>query len=333
MLGVGHRWDPWQERPSGLVVPTRIDPDGSAGPTRAQARGPYWRQVAHGWYVPSSVDGTRVEQRILEQGVRVPSSGGVTAWASLRWRGGTFFDGLADGGRTVLPIPLLPGGVGNLGRDPRASVSREQFAPYEREVVAGLGCATVTRAVFDEIRRCGSLRRAVVSIEMAVAAGLTTVEEVSTYVGTRSSWTGVPLARKAAGLAGDHSRSPQETLMKLIWRLDAGFPEPVCNRAIFDLQGNLLGYPDLLDPVAGVVGEYDGEDHRSAARHRADVAREELFRDHGLEYFTVVGDDMAHPGLVVTRMQRARARAKFLPPESRAWTLEPPPWWNRPLHR
>ena len=68
----------------------------------------------------------------------------------------TFFDGLADGGRTVLPVPLLPGGVGNLGRDPRASVSREQFAPYEREVVAGLGCATVTRAVFDEIRRCGS---------------------------------------------------------------------------------------------------------------------------------------------------------------------------------
>ena len=246
---------------------------------------------------------------------------------------GTFFDGFGDGGRSELPVPLLPGGVGNLGRDPRASVSREQFAPYEREVVAGLGCSTVTRAVFDEIRRCGTVRRGVVTIEMAVAAGLTTVAEVSAYVGTRNSWTGVPLARKSAGLAGDHSRSPQETLMKLIWRLDAGFPEPLCNRAVFDLDGNLIGYPDLLDPVAGVIGEYDGADHRSAARHRADVAREELFRDHGLEYFTVVGDDTAHPGLVVTRMQRARARAKFLPPESRAWTLEPPPWWNRPLHR
>jgi hypothetical protein len=29
-------------------------------------------------------------------------------------------------------------------------------------------------------------------------------------------------------------------------------------------------------------------------------------------------------------MRHARARAKFLPPESRAWTLEPPPWRPRP---
>ncbi len=324
---------PWQERPSGLVIPTRIDPDGSGGPTRAQARGPHWRQVAHGWYVPSSVDGTLVEQRILEQGVRCPSSGGVTAWASLRWRGSTFFDGLADGGRTVLPVPLLPGGVGNLGRDPRASVSREQFAPYEREVVAGLGCATVTRAVFDEIRRCGSLRRAVVGIEMAVAAGLTTVEEVSAYVGTRNSWTGVPLARKAAGLAGDHSRSPQETLLKLIWRLDAGFPEPLCNRAIFDLQGTCSVTPTCSTrwPVSSgstterITDQPRATEPTSPARSSSATT--------GSEYFTVVGDDMADPGLVVTRMQRARARAKFLPAESRAWTLEPPPWWNRPLHR
>ena len=34
--------------------------------------------------------------------------------------------------------------------------------------------------------------------------------------------------------------------------------------------------------------------------------------------------------LVVDRMRNARARAKFLPPESRAWTLEPPPWRPRP---
>ena len=233
----------------------------------------------------------------------------------------------------MLPIPLLPGGVGNLGRDPRASVSREQFAPYEREVVAGLGCATVTRAVFDEIRRCGSLRRAVVGIEMAVAAGLTTVEEVSTYVGTRSSWTGVPLARKAAGLAGDHSRSPQETLLKLIWRLDAGFPEPLCNRAIFDLQGNLLGYPDLLDPVAGVVGEYDGADHRSAAATEPTSPARSSSATTGWSTSPWSVTTWLDPGLVVTRMQRARARAKFLPAESRAWTLEPPPWWDRPLHR
>ena len=217
----------------------RPDADRPGRQHRADSGAGAWAALAAGraWLVRALVGGRHpVEQRILEQGVRLPSSGGVTAWASLRWRGATFFDGLADGGRTVLPVPLLPGGVGNLGRDPRASVSREQFAPYEREVVAGLGCSTVPEPCSTRSGAAGAVRRAVVSIEMAVAAGLTTVEEVSAYVGTRNSWTGVPLARKAAGLAGDHSRSPQETLMKLIWRLDAGFPEPLCNRAVFDLR-------------------------------------------------------------------------------------------------
>ena len=32
----------------------------------------------------------------------------------------------------------------------------------------------------------------------------------------------------------------------------------------------------------------------------------------------------------VERMLNARRRAKFLPPESRAWTREPPPWRRVP---
>ena len=118
--------------------------------------------------------------------------------------------------------------------------------------------------------------------------------------------------------------------MRLCWVIDAGLPEPVCNREVFDLDGNLIGVPDLFDPVAGLVGEYDGADHKDRARHRRDVAREERFRDHGLEYFEVVGGDLRNRGLVVDRMLNARRRAKFLPPESCAWTLTPPPWWRSP---
>lgn len=314
-------------------MPVRIDPSGVEGPTRGQTRGKGWRQCAHGWYVPSRVDGDVVEQRILEQAVRSPLGGAITGWASLRWRGATFFDGMAEGGRRLLPVPLLPGGVGNLRRDPRAAVSRDQLAPYEHEYVAGIACTTVTRATFDEMRREGRLRPAVIAVDMAAAAGLTNVAEMTVYVVGRAAWTGVPIVRKALALATDHSRSPQETRLRLIWVLDAGLPPVLVNRAVFDLDGRLLGYPDLFDPVAGVVGEYDGADHRDRARHQADVAREDRFRNHALEYFTVVADDMQDRGRVVERMQRARARAKFLPPESCSWTLEPPPWWNGPLHR
>ena len=153
-------------------------------------------------------------------------------------------------------------------------------------------------------------RTAVVVIEMAVAAGLTKVASYARYVAPgRNAWTGVPFVRKALLLAIDDSRSPQETRMRLCWVLDAGLPPPLCNRELFDLDGNLIGIPDLFDPVAGLVGEYDGADHKDGQRHRRDVAREERFRDHGLEYFEVVGGDLRDRGLVVDpHAQRPESR-------------------------
>ena len=57
--------------------------------------------------------------------------------------------------------------------------------------------------------------------------------------------------------------------MRLVWRLDAGCPWPLCNAPVFDLAGELLGVPDLIDPVHGVYGEYDG-----AAAPRREAAGE-----------------------------------------------------------
>jgi hypothetical protein len=118
--------------------------------------------------------------------------------------------------------------------------------------------------------------------------------------------------------------------MRLCWLFDAALPPPVCNRELFDLDGRLLGVPDLFDPVAGLVGEYDGADHKEGERHRADVAREERFRDHGLEYFEIVRGDLRDRRRAAERMLNARSRAKFLPPESCAWTLARPPWRPAP---
>ena len=74
-------------------------PQGLAGPTKGQAKGPRWRRTSQGYYVPSHVDGGLVEQRIVEAGVLIVRFGGVTGWASLRWQGGYWFHGDgADGG-------------------------------------------------------------------------------------------------------------------------------------------------------------------------------------------------------------------------------------------
>jgi hypothetical protein len=316
-----HRWDPVCERPSGLVVPARIGT--TDGPTRGQARGPGWVRCAPGWWVPRERP-TCVEQHVLEQAARLPDSGAVTGWAALRWRGGAFFDGSPTGGTDWLPVPLLLGG-GNLRPHPRSTISRERFPPGERTVVAGLPLATVQRAVFDEMRRVGSLLHAVQTIEMAAAAALISVALMTAYVvPERNGYTGVPLVRRALGLAINDSRSPRETWLRLVW-LSLGLPPPVCNRPVFDRGGRLLGCPDLFDPVAGLVGEYDGAEHKGRERHRRDVAREELFRDHGLEYFAVVAGDSRE--VATARMVAARGRARFLPPDRCAWTLQPPSWW------
>jgi hypothetical protein len=279
--------------------------------------------------VPSEVDSDVVEQRILEQSARIRRYGAVTGWAALRWRGGNFFDGTADGGRTVRPVPLAVG-LAKLRGDWRIALSQEQLAPSERELVDGVWCTTVQRAVFDEMRAAPSLREAVVVLDMAAAARLISVHLMGEYVAKRSAWTGVPRVREALLLASDDSRSPQETRMRLVWVLDARLPTPLCNRPVFDLRGNLLGIPDLLDPVAGLVGEYDGADHKEGERHREDVAREEVFRNHGLEYFEIVGGDLRDRDGSATRMRSARTRAKFFAPVSRQWTLEVPPWYDVP---
>jgi hypothetical protein len=313
-------------RPDDLVAPRPIDPTGQRGPTKRQASGARFRQTSSGLYVPSEVDSGVVEQRIYEQGHRIRSYGAVAGWAALRWRGAAFFDGTKANG-DELPVPLL---VGNhpLQPDPRIHIDRCQIAPRERVCTAGIWITTVQRALFDVMRFSANVRDAVVAMDMAAAARLISVSLMSLYVVERSGWTGVPLVREALALASNDSRSPQESRMRLVWVIDAGFATPLCNVPIFDLSGRLLAVPDLFDPVAGVAGEYDGVDHKSRERHRADVAREGLMRGHGLEYFTVVGGDLTDRQLVVNRMHQTRARALFQSPDERSWTLVPPPWWK-----
>jgi hypothetical protein len=332
MIERHEHWKPLCRPPKGLVRPQRTDPRGLSGPTRGQARGLRWRQTSYGYYVPAHVDDSIPEQRVLEQAVRLPEHGAVTGWASCRWRGAAYFDGLEPDGVTRRPVPLVVGGTTSLRTDQRISLSRERIDPWEVTSVRGVPCAKVGRALFDEMRWARDDREAVVAMDMMAAAELASVRQMSGYVETRAGWKGVPRVRRALELADENSMSPNETRMRLVWVLDAGLPTPLSNQPVFDLRGDLIGVADLLDPVAGLVGEYDGAAHRGARRHRRDVMREDRFRRAGLEYFKVVGPDLAEVDMLVDRMVTTRQRAKFLPPSERGWTLTPPEgWFDSPL--
>jgi hypothetical protein len=239
-----------------------------------------------------------------------------------------FFDGLRRDGRTPVPVPLNCGPLHQIRRLPGDDLLRDILLDDEIVLVDGVPCTSVLRATFDAMRFATSTREAVVALDMTAAASLVSLQRMREYVDAHPAWTGVPRAREAVALGDELSRSPQETRLRLVWQLDARRPRPVVNPPLFDLDGRLLGYPDLLDPVAGVVGEYDGEDHRDALRHSADVDREARFRDHDLEVFRVTGPDMSQALRVTNRIHAAYARARRVPPGRRTWTLVPPPHWR-----
>lgn len=313
----------------GLVVPVRVDRSGTGiGPTKAEAAsGRDWRRTSRGLYVPVHVDGTIPEQRIIEAGAVLPAYGGVTGWASLCWQGATWFDGLTAGGAERLPVDLaVP--FQTIRSQRGIAVCQEGLDPRDLVMVDGLPVTTAVRSAFFMMRHARSLREAVTALDMAAYSDLVSVEEAWVYAEAHPAWTGVPQAREAIALADENAWSPPEVSTRLIWVLDAQLPRPRCNQPVFDLRGNHVGTPDLLDPVAGVVVEYDGALHLAGEQRVVDVTREEAFRRVGLEYLTVLSSHLSDRDRTAARMQEVRRRALAARPAERRWTIDPPPWWQ-----
>jgi hypothetical protein len=271
--------------------------------------------------VPSSVDRSSPEQRIVEAFARSRGGGVVTGWAALRLHLATYFDGLGAHAGTPVPVPLIEGQA-RLRSTPEVLVVRSQVSDADIVLLRGVRCTTPERALLDHLARLDDVREAVVALDMATAAQVTSIRRFTAHLDQRPRARGTRLAREALPLAGEHSASPQESRFRLIWQLDAGWPRPLVNRDVLDLEGRFLGRPDLLDPERGIVGEFAGAVHRHRSRHRSDVRREDLFRRAGLEYVEVVGADLRDRALVVDRMEAAAARAGRQP---RRWQLGPTP--------
>lgn len=274
--------------------------------------------------MPSYVEQTP-DQRIAEASVFLRGLDAVTGWAGLRWLGAEWFTGSTPEPDRLRPVPILT----MTKRLPQAGFlfSEERISYSMTFEHDGLTITDPWRSVTFEMRYAGGLRRAVVALDMACHSDLVSIEEVDHLLTPcLNGWTGVPLARQAVHLASENSWSPQEVNTRLAWELDCGFPRPLCNAPVFDLAGHHLFTPDLFDPQAGLAGEYDGTLHLEGARRRRDRDREELARDHGIEYFTIMAGDLVS-GRCVAIMTAARRRALFQAPDSRRWTLDQPHWW------
>lgn len=310
----------------GVVLPVGIDPTGQAGPTRMQARGRRWRRVSRGRYVPVGVDGSRPEQRIVEAADVLPAYGAVTGWAALRWAGGFWFDGLTAGGTSEQPVALAVAHH-DIRPQPGIEVSQEHLDRRDLTTLDGLPLTIAERSLLFEMRHARSDRDAVVAFGMAAYNDLVSSEELTCFLDRHRGWSGTPRTRRAMDLADENWWSPQEVRMHLTWRIDADLPKALSNHPVFDRVGRHIGTPDLLDPVAGVAGQYDGGLHLEGTQRLRDRAIEEAYRRVGLEYFTILGGDFGDRGRTVDRMLQTRSRARFAAESRREWTIELPPWW------
>jgi hypothetical protein len=267
-----------------------------------------------------------VEQRIVEAAAVLPSYGGVTGWAALRWLGATWFDGTSRGGQIDRPVVLATASR-SIRPQPGIATSEERLDPSELDVRRGLKVTTALKSLSFETRYASHEGEAVQVADMTAYSDLVSRAELQGFVSVNAGWTGMDLCRLAAFDMDENAWSPTEVTMRRLWEHEARLPRPLCNRPVFNLHGHHLGTPDLLDPVAGVLGEYSGFHHFERGQRARDVRREAAFRDVGLECVEMLAGDLRDPMDFLARLRQAYTRAARHPVSDRRWTIQPPPWW------
>jgi len=311
---------------TGVTVPVARGPRGLLGPTKRQASGPNFRRTSWGLYVPSSVDRTSPEQRIVEAGAALPRYGGVTGWAALRWEGGRWFGGTGPGGA---PYDVwLATSCADVRAQAGFRVSAEGLDPADLTTCDGLPITTSVRSVVFEMRYASGLRAAVEALDMACYSDLVSIQEVADYVAAHPAWTGIGQARAALQWGREDSWSPQETQTGLVWEMDAELPRCRLNVPIFDLDGRHLATVDLFDEEVGLPVEYNGAVHVLGEQPRRDRDRELALRRVGLHTLVLLEGDLPARELTAERMQEARAQAMADSARDRRWTTTPPHWWR-----
>lgn len=315
-----HGMGPREGLRSGHAWPAaRCAVDGS-GPSRREIRSGRVRRSSYGLYVPADVQES-IDQRIVEAAA-VHRGGVVTGWAALRWMGARWF----EVERTAVPI-AVDIGHGRGGQSGLLLVNQEFLPPHEVMRVDGLRLTIPVRSVTFEMRRAESLVRAVQIADMACYDDIVSISEISRYCHQRLPiQTGVALVREALPLLRENAWSPREVVMRQLWESAVEGAALLCNAPVFTPSGVHLATPDLIDPVRGIYGEYDGGLHLAGSRRAADIRREGELRRAGLEGVTMVAEDVLDPRDFFARLAEAHRRA-VSSDRAPGWTLTRPSWW------
>lgn len=137
----------------------------------------------------------------------------------------------------------------------------------------------------------------------------TTIEDLAEACRSGSHQKGAPRAREALMSVRAGVESPRETMLRLLL-LRAGFPEPVCGYELRTREHGFIGWFDLAWPGTGVLGEYDGDGHRtSTEQYERDIRRFDLAAEAGRRVVRVRAAGLTRAGEpdTIARFRRAFA--------------------------
>jgi hypothetical protein len=315
----------------GLVTTSEASALG-IGPDRL-ARGPFQR-VRHGVYVPTGTPLGDVDARIVVAAASRPDGVVIGGWAAARLHERSVarspepivvFDGTLPGAgvsRSPLPVLVCTPRSTRLRRTSGITIMRSDADVQERAVLEGVPVTSAVRSAFD-IVRLWPPTAGVVALDRLRNLGLVAGTDLAEVLSRRAGWRGVGRARRVLELSDAGSESPRETIMRLLW-MQTGLVRPRANPVVRTLDGRFVARVDLIDPDAGVVGEYDGAFHATARRRSEDAARQERLEDLGLVVIRANDPDLATDLGRRTwqmRLRRVHARATTRPARSRPWLL------------
>jgi hypothetical protein len=294
----------------------------SAEVSRRELRGDLWRRPHHGRYAWAAVASMSPEQRIAEAASVLPAGGALAGWAAAFLHGATDLDGRRWDGFLEPVLFALP--YDRRVRREGIATIRAPLVDSDLAQVDGLIVTSSERSCFDVIRM-GTLEEAVVGVDAMLRAKVVSAESIGEFVTSRAGWKGVPTARAALDLSDGRAASCPESRFRVIWVVEAGLVRPEVNQPVYSPAGVLIGVPDLLDLETGLVGEYDGSDHRALKRHTDDNAREERFESHGLTVVRATSIDLKYRRrLMIARLRDGLRRAGRRDARRDRWTVDPP---------
>ncbi len=336
--GVGRFDDEWYA----TKVPRTRQDLRTAGVARRAIAGSGFQRTARGHHRRTDPDQPTTStptQRIVDALPLIPDGGFIAGWAAAYVHGVNALDGLDHHTLAPLPVPIvLPPG---LRRRDTATVTYRQSSRRARgELAHDLPVTTVWRTIVDLTSHAPDLTEAVVAVDAFLAARLVTREILDRNIDGTPARRGVRQARKAIALARPGVPSTWETRLRIFAVTELGWTDLEPNRAVFDLTGQLLGVPDLLQVESALAIEYDGASwstgrrhgHRDREQHREDNAREERLERAGLVVVRADKADLVqHRRALADRLRSAQADGLSRNRSRDHWTLdEPEPWFGLP---